>query len=119
MFLCALGRQPTLLLNTMESQLEAVRQDIHRAEDEIVETKQDLARAIRAGNKEKERLLFELLLNLNNQLRGLQEKKSILRSCRSQAPGKPCLQLVYTLKTLKTLKMAYLRSHHVAVHFRE
>ena len=68
-----------------------VRQDIRSVKDEIVKTKQDLAAAQQAKNGEQERLLFQLLLSLNNQLSGLQEEKNIL--LRGQAPGitKHCL----------------------------
>ena len=90
----ALGGTPTLLLSTMGSQLEAVRQDIRSVKDELVEIKQDLAAAKKAKNAQQERKLFDLLLCLNNQLSGLQEEKNIL--LRGQAPGKPCLQLVHT-----------------------
>ena len=99
--LYALAGTPTLLLSTMDSQLEAVRQDIRSVKDELVEIKQDLAAAKKAKNAEQERKLFDLLLSLNNQLSGLhnqlsglQEEKKIL--LRGQAPGKPCLQLVHT-----------------------
>ena len=70
----------------MESHSEAVRQDIRSVQQKIVKTEQNLAAAEQAGNKEKERLLFDLLLSLN-------EKENIL--LRSQAPSKPCFQLVY------------------------
>ena len=86
--------KPTWLLSAMDGQLEAVRQDIGSVKDEIVKTKQDLAATEQAGNKEKERVLLDLLLSLNNQLLSLQEKENIL--LRSQAPSKPCLQLVLT-----------------------
>ena len=109
MFLCALGGTPTLLLNSMDSQLEEARHRIRKAEVEIVEVKQDLAAAKEAKNGEREKSLFDLLLSLNNQLSGLnnqlsglQEEKNIL--LRSQAPSKPCLQLVHA------------GSHHVALH---
>ena len=78
----------------MDSQLDAVRHRICKAEDKIVKTKQDLAAAEQAGNKGKERVLLDLLLSLNNQLHSLQEKENIL--LRNQAPSKPCLQLVHT-----------------------
>ena len=49
----------------------------------------------------REKSLFDMLLSLNNQpsglnnqLSGLQEEKNIL--LRSQAPSKPCFQLVRT-----------------------
>ena len=102
MFLYALGGIPPLLLSTMDNQLEAVRQDIRSVKDELVEIKQDLAAAKKAKNNEQEQKLFDLLLSLNNQLCGLQEEKNIL--LRSQAPSKPCLQLVHA------------GSHHVALH---
>ncbi|KAL0049129.1 hypothetical protein WJX82_007188 [Trebouxia sp. C0006] len=76
--------QATWLLSTIDGQLEAVRQDIGSVKDEIVKTKQDLAATEQAGNKEKERVLLDLLLSLNNQLLSLQEKENIL--LRSQAP---------------------------------
>ncbi|KAL3158676.1 hypothetical protein ABBQ32_011418 [Trebouxia sp. C0010 RCD-2024] len=69
----------------MDGQLEAVRQDIGSVKDKIVKTKQDLAAAKEARNEEQERLFFQLLLSLNNQLSGLQEEKNIL--LRSQAPS--------------------------------
>lgn len=75
-----------LLLSTMDSQLEAVRQDIGSVKDEIVKTKQDLAAAEQVGNKGKERVLLDLLLSLNNQLLSLQEEKNIL--LRNPAPSK-------------------------------
>ena len=78
----------------MNGQLEAVRQDIGSVKDDIIKTKQDLAVAEQAGNKDKERLLFDLLLSLNKQLSSLQEKEDIL--LRGQAPGKHCLELVRT-----------------------
>ena len=77
------------MLVAVDSQLEAVRQDIHDVKDEIVEVKQKLAAAEKAHNAEKEQSLFNLLLSLNNQLSGLQEKENIL--LRSQTPSKPCL----------------------------
>ena len=89
--LYTLGGKPILLLSTMDSQLEAVRQDIGSVKDEIVKTKQDLAAAEQAGNKGEKRVLLDLLLSLNNQLLSLQEEKNIL--LRNQAPSKPCLQL--------------------------
>ena len=84
--LYTLGGKPILLLSTMDSQLEAVRQDIGSVKDEIVKTKQDLAAAEQAGNMGKERVLLDLLLSLNNQLLSLQEEKNIL--LRNQAPSK-------------------------------
>ena len=80
----------------MDSQLDAVRHRICKAEDEIVETKQELAAAKQAGNKggaEEVKFLRGQLLSLNNQLSGLQEEKNIL--LRSQTPSKPCLQVVH------------------------
>ncbi len=77
----------------MDSQLDAVRHRIRKAEDEIVVVKQDLAAAEHAQNAERAKSLFDLLLSLNNQLSGLQEKENIL--LRSQAPSKPCLWLVH------------------------
>ncbi|KAA6418757.1 MAG: hypothetical protein FRX49_11245 [Trebouxia sp. A1-2] len=79
----------------MESQLEAVRQEIRSAKDEIVEVKQELAIAKQAGNKggEKEvRFLRGRLEKLDSQMLSLNEKENIL--LRSQAPGK------FTLKNL-------------------
>ena len=84
--LYTLGGKPILLLSTMDSQLEAVRQDIGSVKDEIVKTKQDLAAAEQAGNKGKERVLLDLLLSLNNQLPSLQDKENIL--LQNQAPSK-------------------------------
>lgn len=81
----------------MDGQLEAVRQDMRSVKDKIAEVKQGLAVAEHAHNA--------LLLSLNNQLLSLQEEKNIL--LRSQAPSKPCIQLVHT---------AYLCSHHFARH---
>ena len=87
----------------MDSQLDAVRHRICKAEDEILETKQELAAAKQAGNKggaEEAKFLRGQLLSLNNQLSGLnnqlsglQEKENIL--LRSQIPSEPCLQLVH------------------------
>ena len=78
----------------MDGQLEAVRQDIGSVKDKIVKTEQDLAAAKEAKNGDREKSLFDMLLSLNNQLSGLQEEKNIL--LRSQAPSKPCFQLVRT-----------------------
>jgi len=104
MFLCALGGTPTLLPNTMEGQLASVRQNIRNVQEQIVKYEQKLAAAERAGNKGVEEevrflrgqllSLNNQLLSLNNQLLSLQEKENIL--LRSQAPSKPCLQLVRT-----------------------
>ena len=96
MFLCPLDGTPTLLLNPMDSQLEEVRHRIHKAEVEIVEVKQDLAIAKQAGSKggeEEVRFLRGRLDKLDSQLLSLNEKENIL--LRSQAPSKPCLQLVH------------------------
>ena len=79
----------------MESQLEEVRHRIRKAEDEIVEVKQELAIAKQAGNKggeEEVRFLRGRLEKLDSQLLSLNEKENIL--LRSQAPGKQCLELV-------------------------
>ena len=85
----------------MDSQLEAIQQRVCTVEGRLIRAEQDLAAAEQAGNKEKESKLFDLLLSLNNQLLslnnqlgGLQEKENIL--LRGQAPGKPCLQLVFS-----------------------
>ena len=75
--------QATLLLSTMASQLEPVRQDIRNVQEPIVKYEQKLAAAERAGNKEEVKSLLDLL-------RSLQEEKNIL------LPSKPCLQLVHT-----------------------
>ena len=94
---CASGSKPTLLPNTMESQLEEVRHRIRKAEDEIVLVKQELAIAKQAGNKggeEEVRFLRGRLEKLDSQLLSLNEKENIL--LRSQAPGKQCLELVRT-----------------------
>ena len=82
-----LGVKATLLLSTMDSQLEPVRQDIRKVQEQIVKYEQKLAAAERAGNKEEKKSLLDLL-------RSLQEQKNIL--LRSQAQSKPCLQLVHT-----------------------
>ncbi len=76
-----LGGKPTLLLSTMDGQLEPVRQDIRNVQERIVKYEEKLAAAERAGNMEEEKPLLDLL-------RGLQEEKNIL--LRSQAPSKPC-----------------------------
>ena len=81
-----------MLLSTMDGQLEAVRQDICSVKDKIVKTEQDLAAAKEAKNGEREKSVFDMLLSLNNQLLSLNEKENIL--LRSQAPSKPCFQLV-------------------------
>ena len=80
---------------------QSVRHKISRDENKIVKIVEDLATAKQINDKEKERFLCDLLLSLNNQLgglnnqlSGLQEEKNIL--LRSQAPSKPCLQLVHT-----------------------
>ena len=71
--LYAVGGKPAWLLSPMDGQLEPVRQDIGRVKDKIVKTKQDLAVAEQAVYKDKERILFELLLSLNKHPSGLQE----------------------------------------------
>ena len=86
----------------MDGQLEVVKHRICRVDDEILETKHKLAAAKEAKKAEQEKLLLELLLSLNMHLNGLQEEKNIL--LRSQAPSKPCLQLVHT-------GMLFLSSH--------
>ena len=70
----------------MESQLEKVRHKIRKAEDEIVEVKQELAIAKQAGNKGEEevRFLRGRVEKLDSQLLSLNEKENIL--LRSQAP---------------------------------
>ncbi|KAL0024981.1 hypothetical protein WJX77_008277 [Trebouxia sp. C0004] len=90
---CALGSKPTLLLITMESQSEAVKQDIRGVKDEIVEVKQELAIAKQAGNKgdeEEVRFLRGRLEKLDSQLLSLNEKENIL--LRRQAPSQQELQ---------------------------
>ncbi len=83
----------------MDGQLEAVRQDIRSVQERIIKYEQDLAAAKEARNGEQERLLFQLLV-------GLQEEKNIL--LRGQAPGKHCLELVMYLTNLCF--------HHVPLH---
>ena len=85
--LCALGTSPSLLLSTMDSQLEAVRHKILKVEGKIENYEQDLAAAKETKNGEQERKLFDMLLSLNKQLSSLQEKENILM--RSLAPSKP------------------------------
>jgi len=84
--------KPTWLLSAMDGQLEAVRQDIGSVKDKILAIEQDLAAAKEAKHGEREKSLFDMLLSVNNQLLSLQEKENIL--LRSQAPSKPCFQLV-------------------------
>ena len=74
----------------MDGQLEAVRQDIGSVKNEIIKTKPDLAAAEQAGNKEKERVLWDVLLNLNNQLSGLQEEENIAKHHVSPASACTC-----------------------------
>ena len=96
MCLCASGGKPTLLLNIMDSQLEAVRQDIHDVKEKIVRIEQNLASAEQAGNKgaeEEVRFLRGRLEKLDSQLLSLNEKENIL--LRGQASGNHCLQLVH------------------------
>ena len=93
-----LGVKATLLLSTMDSQLEPVWQDTRDVQGQIVTYKQKLAAAKQAGNKEEENSLSDLL-------RSLQEEENIL--LRSQAPSKPCLQLYIP---------TYVCSQHVAQH---
>ena len=71
----------------MDSQLEAVQHRVRTVEGRLVKAEQDLAAANEAKNGEKERKVFDMLLSLNNQLSGLQEKENIL--LRSLAPSKP------------------------------
>ena len=60
---------------------------------EIVEVKQDLAAAKEARKEGERETLLDLLLSLNNQLSGLQEKEKIL--LRGQALDNHCFQLVH------------------------
>ena len=78
----------------MDSQLELVRHRVCKIEDKILAIEQDLAAAKEAKHGEREKSIFDMLLSLNNQLLSLQEEKNIL--LRSQAPSKPCFQLVRT-----------------------
>ena len=71
----------------MDGQLDPVKQDIRNIQERIVRYEQKLAVAEQAGNKEEEKSLINLLSSL-------QEKENIL--LRSQAPSKPCFQLVHT-----------------------
>ena len=71
----------------MDGQLDPVKQDIRNIQERIVRYEQTLAVTEQAGNKEEEKSLINLLSSL-------QEKENIL--LRSQAPSKPCLQLVHT-----------------------
>ena len=75
----------------MDSQLEAVRQDIHDVKWKVAKTEQNLAE--HAHNAEREKVLLDLLLSLNNQLLSLnnqllslQEEKNII--LQKQAPSK-------------------------------
>ena len=91
----------------MDSQLEAVRQDIRDVKDEIVEVKQKLAAAEQAHNAEKEQSLLNLLSGLQNQLSGLQEEKTIL--LQNQAPSKPNLVLALLCRCSVSMRcLAYL-----------
>ena len=85
-----------MLLSTMDSQLEAVRQDIRDVKGKIAKTEQNLVVAEQPGNKTEEDVKFfrGRLEKLDSQLVSLQEKENIL--LRSQAPSKPCIQLVLT-----------------------
>ena len=108
MLLCALGGTPATLLNTMESQLEAVQHRIRKAEDEIVEIKQELTIAKQAGNKggeEEVKFLRGRLEKLDSRLLSLQEEKNTL--LRSQAPSKPCFSAC----------MYWLTCIHIMLHF--
>ena len=80
----------------MDSQLEAVRQEILEVKGKLAKTEQKLAVAEHAPNGNKDLLLSlnNQLLSLNNQVLSLNEKENIL--LRSQTPSKPCLQLVHT-----------------------
>ena len=89
--------------DTMDGQLEAIRQDILSAKTEVGVIKrniqQDLAAAKETKNIKSEKLLSDMLLrldnqllHLNNQLLSVPHKESTL--LHGQAPSKPCLQLV-------------------------
>ena len=80
----------------MESQLEAVRQDICSVKDKIMAIEQDLVIAKQSGNKggeEEVNFLRGRLEKLDSQLVSLQEKENIL--LRGQASGNHCFQLVH------------------------
>ena len=74
----------------MDSQLEAVRQEVFEVKGKIANTEQKLAAAEHAPNGNKDLLLSlnNQLLSLNNQVLSLNEKENIL--LRNQAPSKPC-----------------------------
>ena len=103
--LYALSGKTTLLLRTMDIQLEEVRHRACKVEDSIKDVQQDLATARQAKDKVQERVHSELLLDYNKQLLSLQDKENIL--LHGQPSCKPCLQLVMT---------GFLCSHHVASH---
>lgn len=92
LYLSALGGKPALLLSTMNSQLEAVGDEIRQVEDDIVGVKRDLAEAKEAKNGQ-ERSLVDLQISFNNQLPSLNEKENILLS--GQASGKHCFQRMH------------------------
>ncbi|KAL0039333.1 hypothetical protein WJX79_003775 [Trebouxia sp. C0005] len=79
------GGKPSLLL-AMDSQLEAVRQEVSEVKGKIANTEQKLAAAEHAPNGDKDLLLSlnNQLLSLNNQVLSLNEKENIL--LRNQAP---------------------------------
>ena len=105
MCLYALCGKSTLLLSTVDSQLEAVQQRVRTVEGRIVKAKQDLAEAKQANNNEGEKSMFDLLLSLYHQALSLQQEKNIL--LRGQASGN-------TASSSDLL--AYLCFHHVALH---
>ncbi|KAL0035626.1 hypothetical protein WJX79_004059 [Trebouxia sp. C0005] len=92
---CRSGGMPTLLPTTMESQLEAVRQDICSVKDKIMAIEQDLVIAKQSGNKggeEEVNFLRGRLEKLDSQLVSLQEKENIL--LRGQASARPAEALL-------------------------
>ena len=111
MCLCASVGKPTLLPNIMDSQLEAVRQDIHGVKEKIVRTEQSLAAAKQAGNNggdEEVKFLRGRLEKLDSQLLSLQEEKNIL--LRSQASSKHAFSsyiLAYLCSGYSSSRMTY------------
>lgn len=80
----------------MDTQQKEVRHKIRKAEDEIVEIKQDLVIAKQARNRgveEDTKFLRGQLLSLNNLLSSLQEKENLI--LRSQAPTSGPGRLTY------------------------
>ena len=94
----------------MDSQLEAVRQEVCEVKGKIAKTELKLAEHAHNVGKEKS---FDLLLSLNRRLSGLQEEENII--LLSQAASEPCPGLVHmSLSVFTSFRALVSFAHPVA-----